>query len=155
MAEMYSQGVDVDRAAPTVGSSELEIAAPPEIVWDVLTNVAAWPTWNPDVRSASLDGALVEGTHFRWKSGPGTITSTLRRVEPPHLIAWTGTTFGIEAIHVHRLERRGDATIVSSEESWNGLLVRLLRRSMGRTLQKALDSGLQHLKAEAERRASL
>ncbi len=147
-------GVDVDRTAPAVGSSELEIVASPEIVWDVLTDVAAWPTWNPDVKSASLDGALGEGSRFSWKSGPGTITSTVGSIEPPHAITWTGTTLGIKAIHVHRLEQRGDATVVSSEESWNGLLVRMLRRSMTRTLQKALDSGLQHLKAEAERRAN-
>jgi hypothetical protein len=146
--------VDVDRSAPAIGRSEIEIMASPESVWDVLTDIAAWPTWNPDVKAASLDGQLVEGARFRWKSGPGTITSTLRTVQPPELIAWTGTTFGIEAIHVHRLEPRGDATIVSSEESWNGLLVRLFRASMRRTLQKALDSGLQHLKTEAERRAA-
>jgi uncharacterized protein YndB with AHSA1/START domain len=146
--------VDVDPNAPAVARSELEIGASPQIVWDVLADIDRWPSWNPDVKVASLEGALAEGTRFRWKSGPGTITSTLRRVEPPHLIAWTGETFGIKAIHVYRLERRGDATLVSSEESWDGLLVRLLRGRMSKTLQKALDSGLRHLQTEAEQRAA-
>jgi hypothetical protein len=95
----------------------------------------------------------VEGSRFRWKAGPGTITSTLQRIERPRLIAWTGTTFGIKAIHVHRLELQGGGTVVSSEESWEGLPVRILRRRMQRTLEEGVAAGLDHLKAEAERRA--
>lgn len=140
--------------APAIARGEIEIAASPEIVWGVLTDIAEWPRWNSDVKSASLEGPLAPGTRFRWKAGPGTITSTLQQVEPPHLIGWTGTTMGIDAIHVHRLEPRGDTTLVRSEESWEGLLVRLLRGPLTRSLQKAIDSGLGHLKAEAEDRAA-
>jgi hypothetical protein len=61
---------------------------------------------------------------------------------------------GIKAIHVHELERREGTTVVRSAESWDGLPVRLLRRSMGKSLQKAIDSGLSHLKIEAERQAA-
>jgi hypothetical protein len=146
--------MEIENAAPAIARGEIDVAASPEIVWGVLTDIAGWPGWNPDVRSASLEGPLASGTRFRWKAGPGTITSTLQRVDPPHFIGWTGTTMGIRAIHVHRLEARGDSTLVRSEESWDGLLVRLLRRSLTRTLQKGIDSGLGHLKAEAERRAA-
>jgi uncharacterized protein YndB with AHSA1/START domain len=146
--------MEVDRTAPAVAHSEIEIAAPPEVVWDVLADIGGWPSWNPDVKRASLEGALAEGTTFRWKAGPGTITSTLRRVEPPRMIGWTGKTLGIAATHVYRLERRAGGTLVTSEESWRGLLVRLLRRRMAKTLGQSLDSGLRHLKTEAERRAA-
>jgi uncharacterized protein YndB with AHSA1/START domain len=146
--------MNIDETAPAVARSQLEIRASREIVWAVLADIEEWPSWNPDVKSATLEGPLAEGTSFRWKSGPGTITSTLRRVEPPRLIAWTGKTFGIEAIHVYRLEDRGGATLASSEESWDGLVVRLLGRSLARRLQKALDAGLRHLQSEAERRAA-
>ena len=44
--------------------------------------------------------------------------------------------------------------MVSSEESWEGLLVRIFRGRMQKTLEESIDSGLGHLKAEAERRAS-
>lgn len=146
--------MEIDSTAPAVARSEIEIAAPAAIVWSVLADIARWPSWNPDVKSASLEGDLAEGATFSWKAGLGTIRSTLRRVEPPGLIAWTGTTLGIDAIHVYRLEQEGTTTIVSSEESWDGLLVRMLRRTMARTLQRSLDSGLRHVKAEAERRAA-
>jgi hypothetical protein len=92
--------------APVVGESEAEIDASPEVVWDVLTRIDSWPTWNPDVKSASMQGSVAEGSTFRWKAGPGTIKSTIQHVEPPELIAWTGTTFGIKAFHVYAIERR-------------------------------------------------
>jgi uncharacterized protein YndB with AHSA1/START domain len=146
--------VDIDTRAPVVARGEIEVDSSIDTIWDVLTDIDRWPRWNPDVKTASLDGPLAAGTTFRWKAGPGTITSKLERVEPPTLIAWTGTTLGIKAIHVHRLEQRGDTTLVRSEESWNGLPVRLLRRMMAKTLQNAVDSGLRYLKAEAERPAA-
>jgi hypothetical protein len=91
---------------------------------------------------------------FRWKAGPGTITSTLESVEPRKVIAWTGKTVGIKAIHVYRLEPQGSNTIVKSAESWDGLIVRLFRGPMTKTLQKSTESGLRYLKTEAERRAA-
>jgi hypothetical protein len=147
--------VEIDASAPAVARSEIAIAAAAEVVWDVLVDVTDWPSWNRDVKAATLDGPIAEGTRFQWKAGPGTIKSTFQRVEPPRLIGWKGTTFGIRAIHVHRLEPRVDQTVVTSHESWDGLLVRLLRGKMASTLQNSLDSGLRYLKAEAQRRATL
>jgi Uncharacterized conserved protein len=90
--------VEIDTSAPAVARGEIEIAAPPEIVWRVLTDIANWPSWNPDIKSVSLEGPLAAGTRFRWKAGPGTITSTLQTVDPPRRIDWTGKTFGIKAV---------------------------------------------------------
>ena len=145
--------MEINTAAPAVARGEIEVEAAPEIVWDVLTDIANWPSWNPDVKSATLEGRLAAGMQFRWKAGPGTITSTLQDVEPPRRIDWTGSTFGIKAIHVYELEQRGGTTLVRSAESWDGFLVRVLRRSMANRSQQALDSGLRHLKIEAERQA--
>ena len=144
--------MDVNRNAPVVAADEIEIAASPEAVWDVLTDLESWPRWNPDVKSMSLEGGLEQGSVFRWRAGPGTITSTIQHVEAPREIAWTGTTFGIKARHVYRLEPRGEATLVHTEESYEGLVARALRRSLQKTLEKALTDGLRHLKTEAEGR---
>jgi uncharacterized protein YndB with AHSA1/START domain len=148
-----SPAVSVDERAPVAGASEIVIAAPPETVWDVLAAIEGWPAWNPDVKWASVEGEIAEGTRFRWKTGPGTVASTLQRVERPRLISWTGRTFGIDAVHVWRLEPRDGTTLVRTEESFDGVVARLLRRPLRKTLTGALESGLRHLKAEAERRA--
>jgi Polyketide cyclase / dehydrase and lipid transport len=138
--------------APVVGASEIEIEAAPEAAWDVLTAIGLWPEWNPDVTSVSVDDALQEGTEFRWKAGAGTITSTIQHVDAPRRIVWTGTSLGIKAIHVHTFEGRSLSTLVRTEESFDGLLARLFRSRLQRTLDTTLENELRHLKAEVELR---
>lgn len=140
----------INEQAPVVGVSEIEIAAAPEVVWDVLTAIDRWPSWNPDVKSVSMQEPVAAGPQFRWKAGPGTITSTIQRVEPPRLIAWTGDTLGIKAIHFWHLDPRDGRTYVRTEESYDGLVSRLFRGRLQKILDKALEDGLRHLKVEAE-----
>jgi uncharacterized protein YndB with AHSA1/START domain len=142
----------IDENAPVVARSEIEIAASPDVAWDVLTAIEDWPSWNPAVKSVSIEGGIDEGSTFRWKAGPGTIASTIGNVDRPRRIAWTGTTFGVRAIHVHTFEPDAGGTLVRSEESWDGLLPRLFRGRLRKTLESSLHAGLRQLKAEAERR---
>ena len=144
--------IDVD--APVVSSAEGEIDAEIDDVWRVLTAIEQWPTWNPDVKSVSIDGPAIEGRTFSWKAGPSTITSTVTRIDRPRLIGWTGKTLGITAIHEWHLEQRDGRTHVRTHESYDGLVARLLRRSLRKTLDTALTNGVRYLKAEAERVAS-
>ena len=143
---------EINELAPVVGSCEVEIATPPKVAWEVLTAIGRWPNWNPAVKSVSFDGEVDHGAAFRWKSGPGTIASTIQDVEPQRRIAWTGTSFGIRAIHVHTFEPQAGGTRVRTEESYDGLVARLLRRRLQSVLDTTLEGELQHLKAEAERR---
>jgi hypothetical protein len=132
----------------------MRISADPQTVWDVLTDFESWPLWKRDVESMTLRGSLATGTIFVWKAGPGTITSKLEEVEAPDKIAWSGSTFGIKAIDVFRLEARDGGTLVTEEESWRGVLASLFRSRMRRTLLSGIERGMADLKAEAERRAS-
>ena len=59
----------IDPDAPVAGTSEIVIEAPPDTVWDVLTAIDDWPTWNPDVKEASL-GTLAPA-QFPVEGGPG------------------------------------------------------------------------------------
>lgn len=145
--------MEINESAPAIARSAALIAADIDTVWRLITDVGQWPEWNPDIKEVKLDGELVEGASFRWKSGPSTITSTVRQLDPPRFVGWTGTTMGIQAIHVWHLEQADGGTRVETEESWDGFPVRLLKGRMRKMLQEAIDSGLQHLKAEAERRA--
>jgi chromosome condensin MukBEF complex kleisin-like MukF subunit len=77
----------------------------------------------------------------------------IRRVEAPHLIEWTGTTLGIDAIHFWWLEPRDGTTFVRTAESYDGPDARLFRQPLRRALDDALANGLRYLKAEAERGA--
>jgi len=140
-------------AAPVVSKRETQIAAPPEVVWDVLTRFADWPQWNPEVKSMSFAGPLAPGSTFRWKAGPGTIVSTLEEVDEPRYVRWRGKTLTIAAIHEWRLEPRDGGTHLETEESFSGVLARVMRGSLQKTLDRSLEEGLEHLKREAERQA--
>lgn len=144
--------MEARRSAPVFSEGRIEIAAPPEAVWDLMADIHRWPSWNPDVKEVSVQGEVAEGTVFRWKAGPGTITSTLRLVDRPRALGWTGRTFGIDAIHVWRFEKRGATTIASMEESFDGLTARLFRRRLQKQLDATTNLGLQNLKATVEQR---
>ena len=105
--------MEADRNAPVYGTGEVQVEADPETVWGVLADIRGWPTWNPDITGATLQGPV----------RPGTITSTLQVVGQPTELTWTGKTMGIPAIHVYRLRpsaKHSGHTIVSTEESWAG-----------------------------------
>jgi hypothetical protein len=141
------------RDAPVFGTSEITIDAPASVVWEVMSRIDEWPRWNKDITEASLEGELKPGSVFRWKSGPGRIVSTLQTVDPPKQISWSGKTMGVTAIHVWRLQPRDGRTIVTTEESWEGITARLLHKWSQKTVDRAMRAGLVYLKAEAERRA--
>jgi uncharacterized protein YndB with AHSA1/START domain len=146
--------MEINRNAPATAEGELRIDADPETVFEVISGIDRWPSWNPDVKSVRVEGPVQPGTVFRWKAGPSTLTSTLRVVDPPREIAWTGTTMGIKAVHVFRFQASDGGTVARSEESWDGLIARLLKCYSRRTLDKGIRGVLAHLKAEAERRAA-
>jgi uncharacterized protein YndB with AHSA1/START domain len=146
--------MDINRNAPATAEGELQIAADPQTVFAVISAIDQWPSWNPDVRSVTLQGPVQPGTVFRWKAGPSSLTSTLQVVDPPREIAWTGTTMGIKAVHVFRFQANDGGTLARSEESWQGLLASLLKGYSRKTLDKGIRSVLAHLKVEAERRAA-
>ena len=145
--------MDINQSAPVIAHEQLRIAADVQTVWDVLSDLEHWPSWNKAVSSVSVHGPVASGTSFDWKAGPGTIKSRIAEVDAPHRIVWTGVTFGIRAVDAFSFEASDGGTLVREDESWEGLLARLFRSRMERTLSSSLRDGLRSLKAEAERRA--
>ena len=145
--------MDIDRQAPATAAGEVLIAASQETVWQILSDIGNWPTWNADVASVAVQGPIEPGTEFRWRSGWASLVSRLQVVDPPREIGWTGKSMGIHAVHVFHLETRDGRTAVRSEESFRGLIPSILRGYSRKVLQRGIDGILAALKAEAERRA--
>lgn len=144
--------VAINSSAPVIGRAEALIEAPIETVWDVLSDLDGWPKWNPSVSRMNLRGRLDVGTTFEWVGGGSKITSRLEEIDRPSRIVWSGRTMGIRAVHVWELSTVPDGTFVRTEESFDGLLVRLLTGPMRKMLDKALRDGILALKVEAESR---
>lgn len=143
--------MEIDRSAPATAEGEIDIPAPPQVVWDVMSDIESWPSWNPDIKVARLEGPLAPGTVFRWKATTS-LVSRLEVVDPPHEIAWTGTTMGIRAVHVYRFEADDGGTLARSWESWDGLIPNMLKGYSRRTLREGIGKSLRLLKQEVERR---
>src|SRR5690242_19239509 len=119
--------MEIDQHAPATTRQERHVAAAPERVFALLSDVAAWPDWQDHVRSVEVTGALAVGTTFRWRSRGVTITSTVEVLERPRTIGWSGRAVGTRARHVWHLEPTADGgTLVRTEESMSGWLPRLL-----------------------------
>jgi uncharacterized protein YndB with AHSA1/START domain len=142
--------MQIDPTAPATHTQSIEINAPVRVVWELLAHIEQWPAWNPDIKSVHLQGALRPETIFTWKTSSGTITSTLKVIEPNHEIGWTGKAMGLKAVHVWRLESDGSATIATSEESWGGWMSHLLGGYAQRLLATSTATALERLKAAAE-----
>ncbi len=88
-----------------------------------------------------------------WRSGPNTITSVLRSVENGRELGWTGSTMGVRAVHVWRIEPTQRGSRVTTEESWSGWSARFMHKRLERVLRDAVVHGLHVLKTEAEFRS--
>jgi uncharacterized protein YndB with AHSA1/START domain len=141
----------INQDAPVTCHAETTIAAPAATVWGLLSNIDDWPRWNDDIKAATLSGPLAPASTFRWKSGPGTVTSTLHVVEPQNELGWSGRAFGLQASHLWRLTETDGHTTIVTEESMEGPLARLLPGQIRKMVDRSLDSWLAALKTEAER----
>lgn len=134
--------------------TEIEIAAPPEAVWEVLAAIDAWSEWNPVIGGVKLDGPLREGTPGRLMlvlpppAGRRTLAVRLVTVRPGRELAWKGGVPGVvEGRHGFRLERSGEGTRLVHTEVFSGVLapvlVRLLRGQLGKGYRR-LNQGLRN-----------
>ncbi len=142
--------VQTNPEAPVKASKSIVIEATPETVWSVLTDIDHWANWQPDISKPQLSGPLLPGTTFDWKTGGAGIHSTLHTVEANASLGWTGKTFGMYAVHNWELKAVPGGTEVSVDETMEGLLASLLKKSFNKNLDRDMQHWLELLKAESE-----
>ncbi len=76
-----------------------------EAVWQLLSDVDGWGTWNDGIETIALDGPVAVGATFRMKPpGEDVLTSTIAELDPNRLLT-DETEMGDLVIRVvHRLE---------------------------------------------------
>jgi hypothetical protein len=119
---------------------EIEIDAPPERVWAVVTDFASYPEWNPFIRRISGElhvGAKLEVQIEPPGGRPVTFKPTVRAVEVSRELRWLGRLLlpGIfDGEHSLRIEPLDDgrSRFVQSER-FTGLLVGLVKGTLAKT----------------------
>lgn len=141
----------IDSNAKVIAKQIIEIDAPIETVWNILSNINQWPLWNKDVKKAEAPNTLTIGSVFKWYSSGANIHSEIHTLHAPNVIAWKGKSIGVKAIHNWNLKTDGKKTIVYVEESMNGWLCNLMSSLFNKILKEGMQNQLLALKNEAEK----
>ncbi len=137
--------------------TQIDIAASPEIVWTILTDLEAYSDWNPFIVSAEGNAAVGERLTNRIQSPGGralTFRPTVTAADPEQKFEWLGRLLlpGVmDGRHTFKLEATETGTRFTHGENFSGILVRLMRKSLdGGTLQgfEAMNAALK-TRAEA------
>lgn len=111
-------------------TTTIELDATAEEVWDVLTDTAAYPRWNPFI--TRLDGTLEVGSRVQLRIAPPggkpmVFRPIITVVEPGHRLAWLGRLLipGLfDGAHSFTLQPTDDGrTRLVHSESFGGVLV--------------------------------
>jgi hypothetical protein len=141
----------INNNAPVKCNKSITIAASNKKVWEILTNINNWDSWQTDISKPKLNGELKPNSTFDWKSGGAKIHSTLHTVNPFKQLGWTGKTFGMFAIHNWTITEKEGKTDVNVEESLEGLFAKLLKNMLNKDLEKGMQNWLYLLEQECEK----
>lgn len=137
-------------------TSEIEIDAPPEVVWRVLTDFDAYGDWNPieiEMKGRPIEGTILEHTSQLPGSKPMRFRPTIVEVAPERALAWVGRVVlpGLfDVRHRFALEPLGeDRTRLRQSEQFWGLLIPFAGGTLRKT-QEAFGIANRAIKARAE-----
>jgi hypothetical protein len=136
--------------------TEVEIDAAPETVWSILTDLPAYPDWNPFITSSEGTVAVGERLTNRLEPPGGraiTITPTLTEVSDGRVLEWLGrlaVPLLFDGRHRFELVPNGDGTRLIHTEHFAGLLVPLLKKSLDTKTLTGFEAMNTSLKARAE-----
>ena len=136
--------------------TDIEIAAPIEAVWETLTDLGAYPEWNPFIVSAEGPVEVGERLTNRLQPPGGkamTFTPAVTAVEAPVIFEWLGR-LGLPGIfdgrHRFDLAPTEHGTRVTQTEQFSGILVRFVRTSLDTTTVAGFEAMNAALKARVE-----
>jgi hypothetical protein len=128
----------------------IDVDATPEEVWSVMTDLDAYPEWNPHlVRAEGRLGADERLTLWVRQSGrENRIAVRVTEFDEPRHVEWVGRLGGkflFEGTHTIRLEPLdgGERTRLHNDESSSGLLVPLVVRKDAREAYEAMNEALR------------
>jgi hypothetical protein len=141
----------INQQAPVMCRKSIAIQASPEKVWNLITRINEWELWQTDIENVTLHGELKPGTTFTWKTGGAKIKSTIHTVNPFSHFGWTGKTVGLYAIHNWIIVQQHEMIIVSVEESMEGILARIFKKTFNKNLEQGMERWLTLLKQASEK----
>jgi len=132
--------------------NQLEMQAPPEIVWAWLIRAKLWPTWYANSKRVVIDGGgpdLRLGSRFSWTTFGVRLDSKVEEFMPCERLAWSAGAMGIDAYHAWLIENRSSGCSVLTEETQNGWLARLSNALRPLNMRRQHQNWLEGLQRKA------
>lgn len=136
--------------------TEIDIDATPDVVWQILTDLDQYFEWNPFITSSVGKPEVGEALVNRMEP-PGGMAITMKPevtvVEDGKSFEWFGK-LGFPGVfdgrHRFDIEASGTGTKLTQSEELDGVLVRLLRKSIDTHTVAGFEAMNEALKARAE-----
>jgi hypothetical protein len=137
--------------------TSLTIAAPPDRVWAVLTDFAAYPQWNSVISRVRAD--LREGGTIKFRikieeSPTLAFDARILRCVPGRELAWRGGAPLVPALawgeHWFRIAPAGEGSELTHGEEFGGLLALVIRGAVHGRVTRTYEGFNRALKARAE-----
>lgn len=131
----------------------VRIDAPPERVWQVMSDVERWHEWTPSIRSIRRldDGPLAVGSSAlirqprfppaKWK---------VTELEPARSFTWVSAGPGVRVVARHSVAAEGDGSVATLALDYHGMLGGVLGRLTRTITERYLAYEARGLKARSE-----
>lgn len=134
----------------------VEVAAPPEVVWGILSDVERWPEWTPTMKSVRLieGDSIAVGTAARIQQ-PAQPAATWRvtQVDAGRSFTWGTRNLGMTMVGTHVIEPIAIGSRVTLGIDISGLSAAILMPLIQGQIRKAVAIEAQGLKGRAEAEA--
>ncbi len=136
--------------------TEIHIDATSEVVWDVLTDLGRYGEWNPFIISSVGSPEVGERLVNRMEAPSGsamTFKPQVTVVEEGKTFEWLGR-LGVPGVfdgrHRFDIEGSPDGVTLIQSESFDGMLVRFMRKSLDTSTRAGFEAMNAALKTRAE-----
>ncbi len=137
----------------------IDVNAPPEACWRVLTDLSTWPSWFPFLKKVrALDGAenpFFVGGRIQMRLGVGLlavpVNVTVEEVDPVARVRWVGGGLGVTGDHWYSVDVRAPGTTrFTSHEEFSGPIGRLWPSRMVDLVHGEVHKSMERFKSLVE-----
>lgn len=150
----WPEAYDPDQATFFV-HHQVDISAPPGVVWDVLIEAETWPSWYDGAENVSVLGSsdvLESDSTFKWKTMGLNFESQVAEFEAPSSLSWESNHRFIDGYHAWLLVPNESGTTLVTDESMRGFLAYMQLIFQPNRLNRWHEQWLKDIKARAESR---
>jgi hypothetical protein len=133
----------------------VSVAAPASRIFSIYRDVERWSEWDPDTKSATLNGPFEVGSRGNLTPTRGnTVPMVLTEVKPDKCFTVESKIPLFRMVFEHELTPEGRGTEVIHRVTFSGLLSLVLGPMLSRQLNAGLPVTLGRLKALAEAKSA-